>query len=243
MVYFLRQKSYTVEATEKYLADAPYGKVKRMRSEIGGEFINYKFKSLKTSAPYSPHQNGTVERARRRLFSMARCLLLDAKFPKYLWTFAVIASVFIRNTCFNPRLGKTPYEALIGKQPNLSNMHVFGSTCCAFIQNAKKLEARSQKGIFIGYDNGSPAYLVFYPETNKVQKVRRVKFIDNFQAVKDDQGDVILNRGKGEDTDKPKIPSIVDEQQNIPEVETDNTADTHEQHEQDNHAKVLNKTE
>jgi hypothetical protein len=244
MVYFLRQKSDTVEATEKYLADvAPYGKVKRIRSDNGGEFINYKFKSLlrkhaikhETSAPYSPHQNGTVERAWRSLFSMARCLLLDAGLPKYLWTYAVMASAYIRNRCFNPRLGKTPYEALIGKQPKLSKMHVFGSTCYAFVQNPKKLEARSQKGIFIGYDKGSPAYLVFYPETNKVEKVRCVKFIDNFRAMKDDQDDVILDRGKGEDTDKPKIPSIVDEQQNISEVEADNTPDTQEQHEPDIH--------
>ena len=102
-------------------------------------------------------------------------------------------------------------------------------------QNAKKLDARSRKGIFIGYDKGSPAYLVFYPDTNKVEKVRCVKFIDNFQAVKDDQDDVILDRGQGENVDKPEIPSIVDEQQNIPEVEADNTGDIHEQHQQDIH--------
>jgi hypothetical protein len=68
MVYFLKQKSDTTEATEKYIADvAPYGKIKRLRSDNGGEFISYRFKSLirkhaikyETSAPYSPHQNGT----------------------------------------------------------------------------------------------------------------------------------------------------------------------------------------
>lgn len=133
MIYFLRQKSDAVEATEKFLADVtPYGKVRRLRSDNGGEFMNYRFKSLlrkrgikhETSAPYSPHQNGTVERTWRTLFNMARCLLLEAKPPKNLWTYAVMTSVYIRNRCFNPRLGKTPYEALVGKQPNLSNMHV-----------------------------------------------------------------------------------------------------------------------
>ena len=133
----------------------------------------------------------------------------------------MMASVNIRNRCFNSRLGKAPYEALIGKQQNLSNIHVFGSTSYAFIQNAKKLDACCQKGIFIGYDNGSPAYLVFYPETNKAEKVRRVKFIDNFQAVRNDHHDVILDSGQGESADKLQIPSIVDEQQNIPEVEAD----------------------
>jgi hypothetical protein len=60
-------------------------------------------------------------------------------------------------------------------------MHAFGSPCYAFIQNPKKLDARSRKGIFVGYDKDSPAYLVYYPETKQVKRVCCVKFIDNFQ--------------------------------------------------------------
>jgi transposase InsO family protein len=124
MIYFLKKKDNTLEATEKFLADvAPYGKIKRIQSDNGGEFINQGFKTLlrkhgirhETSSPYSPHQNGTVERAWRSLFSIARCLLLEANLPKFLWTYAVMTAVYIRNRCFNSRLGKTPYEALTGK--------------------------------------------------------------------------------------------------------------------------------
>ena len=80
MVYFLKQKSDTLEATKKFFADvAPYGKVKRIRSNNSSKFMNKEFKSLlrtkgikhKTSCPYSPHQNGTVERSWRSLFEMA----------------------------------------------------------------------------------------------------------------------------------------------------------------------------
>lgn len=67
------------------------------------------------STPNSPHQNRTVERGWRSLFDMARCLLLEAYLPKTLWTYAVMASAYIRNRCFNSRLGKTPFEALTGK--------------------------------------------------------------------------------------------------------------------------------
>ena len=179
MVYFLKQKSDTLEATEKFLSDtAPFGKVKRIRSDNGTEFTSKNFKSLlrknaikhEMSALYSPHQNGTVERAWRSLFDMARCLLLEANLPKQLWTYAVLASAYIRNRCFNPRLGKTPFEALTGKRPNIGNMHVFGSTCYAYVQNAKKLDARSQKGVFVGYDRESPAYLVYYPRRKQGRK-------------------------------------------------------------------------
>lgn len=129
---------------------------------------------------------------------MARCLLIEASLPKALWAYAVLASAYIGNRCFNARLEKTPYEALTGKQPNLSSMHVFGSTCFAYVQNAKKLDPRSHKGIFIGYDKESPAYLVYYPESNKIEKVRCVKFIDKFDTEDSPsyQDDFTLSRAK-----------------------------------------------
>lgn len=68
--YFLKTKSDTVKATERFIADvAPYGKIKCIRSDNGTEFTSSVFQSLlcknvirhETSAPYSPHQNGTAE--------------------------------------------------------------------------------------------------------------------------------------------------------------------------------------
>ena len=90
MTYFLKQKSNSVEATERFLSDfAPFGKIKRLRSDNGTEFTSKEFQALmmeskthhEKSAPYSPHQNGTAERNWRTLFEMARCLLLEAKLP------------------------------------------------------------------------------------------------------------------------------------------------------------------
>lgn len=75
-VYFLKQKSDTVKAIEQFLADiAPYGMVKRLRSNNGTKFTLNEFKSLcvrnrikQFTAPYSLHQNGTAERGWRTLF-------------------------------------------------------------------------------------------------------------------------------------------------------------------------------
>ena len=155
-IYFLKQKSDTLLAAEKFLADsAPYGKVKTLRSDNGGEYTSSKFKSLmrtnkikqEFSAPHSPHQNGTAERGWRSLFEMARCMLLESDLPKNLWTYAVMASVYIRNRCYNPRLDKTPFEAFTGIKPNLSNMHPFGTSCYAYIEEHKsKLDARCNPG-------------------------------------------------------------------------------------------------
>ena len=60
-------------------------------------------------------------------------------------------------------------------------MRVFGavSLCYAYVQGSKKLEPRSKEGIFVGYDKNSPAYLVYYPDSMKVEQVRCVKFFDS----------------------------------------------------------------
>ena len=89
---------------------------------------------------------------------MTRYLLLESNLPKYLWSYAVKVASYIRNRCYNPRTGKTPYESLTGLKPNLSNMHIFGCTCFAYVQDKKKLDPRSKEGIFVGCDSESPAY-------------------------------------------------------------------------------------
>ena len=56
-------------------------------------------------------------------------------------------------------------------------MQIFGSTCYAYDSNVSgKLEARGTKGIFVGYDKTSPAYLVYFPENGSVKRMRCVKF-------------------------------------------------------------------
>lgn len=185
-VYFLKAKSDTVKATEKFIADvAPYGKIKCVRSDNGTEFTAKEFQSLlsknairhETSAPYSPHQNGTAERNWRTLFEMARCMLLESNLPKNLWTYAVMTAAVIRNRCYNKRVGQTPHYMFTGRKPDLSKMKEFGSVCYAYRQNKKKLDSRCEKGIFVGYDKNSPAYLVYYPDTGKVLKNRLVKCV------------------------------------------------------------------
>ena len=195
-VYFLKSKSDAVEATERFLADsAPFGKVKCLRSDNGTEYTSQAYKSLlkrhcirhEMSAPYSPHQNGTAERHWRTLFEMGRCLLMQANLAKEFWPYAVLTVAYIRNRCYSCRLEQTPYFALTGRKPDLSNMRVFGSECYAYKQDKRKLDARCTKGIFLGYDRGSPAYLVYFPDTGKVMKHRVVKFLKSNRCVREQQ--------------------------------------------------------
>lgn len=185
-VYFLKAKSDTVKATERFLADvAPYGQVKRIRSDNGTEFTSKEFQTLlnkntikhETSAPYSPHQNGTAERQWRTLFEMARCMLIESNLPKRLWTYAVMTAAVIRNRCYNRRTKQTPYYMLTGKKPDMSRMGIFGSVCYGYGHNKKKLDARCDEGVFVGYHKNSPSYLIYYPKTGRVLRHRLVKFL------------------------------------------------------------------
>ena len=57
-------------------------------------------------------------------------------------------------------------------------MYQFGSICYAHVQNPEKLDDSGEKGIFVGYNKYSPAYLVYFPEKDIVKTVRTVKFSD-----------------------------------------------------------------
>ena len=219
--YLLKNKSDTLNATERFLADSsPYGKVTCLRSDNGSEFTSHAYKSLlvknkikhETSAPYSPHQNGTAERNWRTLFEMARCLLINAKLDKKFWPYAVMTATYVRNRCYNNRIKQTPYQALTHRKPNISNMAIFGSECFAYLQSKAKLDARCERGIFFGYDKGSPAYLVYFPETGKITRVRNVKFTNKFRNEPDHEDhDQFFDRlERPEREDEPLQPQIVE---------------------------------
>lgn len=184
-VYFLKQKDDTPKAFRRFLSDvSPYGKVKIIRSDQGGEFISNEFCTLlsenkikhERTAPYSPHQNGKAERTWRSLFEMTRCLILQSGLPKNIWTYAIMTAAYIRNRCFNKNIKCTPFEGMTGKKPNFAKMKTFGSNCYALVQNPRKLDDRSEQGRFVGYDKSSPSYLVYFPETQTVKKIRCVRF-------------------------------------------------------------------
>ena len=93
---------------------------------------------------------------------------------------------------FSQRIKDTPYGLITGIKPNVAKLQIFGSVCYSFVQSPKKLDARSKKGIFVGYDRDSPSYLVYDPETRAVSKNRLVKFTDTTEPWQADAEDELL---------------------------------------------------
>ena len=97
------------------------------------------------------------------------------------------------------------------------------------MQNAKKLDARSKKGIFVGYDRDSPAYLVYYPESNKVERVRCAKFLEqSIYALETVDDQILLPTPQTTvDTDQPQNDSVVTP--GSEDMTEDNQADSSQQ--------------
>lgn len=126
---------------------------------------------------------------------MARCILIESGLPKGLWPYAVQTAAITSNRCFNNRTKQTPVEMLTGRRPNLSRMQKFGSECFAYRQDKRKLDPRCEKGVFIGYDKSSPAYMIYFPESRKVQKHRLVKFVSKTCVEQQTQTSIVDDDG------------------------------------------------
>ena len=118
---------------------------------------------------------------------MARTLLLDARHVQHheqLWAEAVNTACCIRNRLHYTATsdsGKTPYEVLLNKKPDLSHVRMFGSKAFVHIPKAKrkgKLERRAKIGYLVGLERDN-SYRVYLPEEGKIDLSRDVSVDEN----------------------------------------------------------------
>ncbi|GJY60158.1 retrovirus-related pol polyprotein from transposon TNT 1-94 [Tanacetum coccineum] len=189
-VRFLRTKDETPQVIEKFIVKtqrALNATVRFVRTDNGTEFVNKTldgwFESVgishETSVPRSPQQNGVVERRNRTLMEAARTMLIFAKAPLFLWAEAVATACYTLNRSLVHTLhGKTYYELLKGKKPNLQYFRVFGSLCYPTndYDDVGKLKAKADIGIFVGYAPTKKAYRIYNKRTRKIQETVHVAF-------------------------------------------------------------------
>jgi hypothetical protein len=72
--------------------------------------------------------------------------------------------------------GKTPYEARYSRKPNMSNVIPFGTKAWVKIDDTGKLEACADPGYFVGFDNESTGYRIYFPDKRTVKPEREVIF-------------------------------------------------------------------
>jgi transposase InsO family protein len=186
-VYFLKEKS-AEEVTEriqdfinqvKY--DLPEGldSFHCLKTDQGLEFMNDKLETLLrkkgikhiTSTPYTPEQNGVIERDNRTVMEAARSMIFTSKMDKKYWCEAINTAVYLLNRTTNKRLkSTTPYELWTGQKPNLSHIRIFGTEAWKKTEHfqRKKLDEKSKKRILVGYEPNK-SYRLLDPETGKIE--------------------------------------------------------------------------
>ncbi|WVZ84788.1 hypothetical protein U9M48_031776 [Paspalum notatum var. saurae] len=144
--------------------------MRAIRSDNGGEFRNSRFENFcrnlglehQFSSPYTPPQNGVVERKNRTLVEMARTMLDKHRTPRRFWAEAVNTPCYFANRIFlRAFLGKTSYELRFGRQPSVKHLQAFGCRCFVLKKagHLDKFESRCLDGIFLGYASSSRAFL------------------------------------------------------------------------------------
>lgn len=224
-VFMIKTKDEVFQTFKKFKmqveSEGQY-KLKALRTDRGGEFTSTQFTNYcnnegikrQLTAPYSPQQNGVVERRNRTILGVTRSLLKAMSVPERLWGEAVRHAVQILNRV--PTKGvkdMTPYEGIHGRKPALGHFRVFGCVAHAKIPSNKltKLSDRSIALVYLGNEQGSKAYRLLNPKTNQICVARDVVFEENAKwnwAEVQESGPILSNTWT-------KFPSVITEQNSV----------------------------
>nr|GEX81745.1 hypothetical protein [Tanacetum cinerariifolium] len=161
--------------------------VRRIRTDNGIEFVNQMLHeyyeevgiSHETSVARSLQQNGVVKRHNRTLIEAAHTMLIYDQALLFLWAEAVATACFTQNrSIIRLRHGKTPYELLHNKLPDLLFLHVFGALCYPTndSENLGKLQPKAGIRIFIDYAPTKKAFRIYNSRTRRIVETIHVDF-------------------------------------------------------------------
>lgn len=190
-VYFLRSKD---EVYDKFAAFIPLvnntinSHIKHFRFDNGTEFVNRKIEGLllkkgitwERIVPYTPEQNGRIERDNRTVQESARTMLIASGLQKFLWPEAVRTAIYILNRSTNSKcIGSTPFGKWFGSKPELGHLRIFGTEC--FVQvpkqlKRKKWDPKSKKVFLVGFEPTTKNFRLFDPDKRKIFISCNVRF-------------------------------------------------------------------
>nr|GEY12225.1 retrovirus-related Pol polyprotein from transposon TNT 1-94 [Tanacetum cinerariifolium] len=134
-------------------------------------------------------QNDVVERRNHTPIEAACTMLIYTQDSLFPWAETVTTACYTQNRSII-RLchGKTPYELLHNKLPDLSFLHVFGTLCYPTndSENLGKLQPKADIGIFIGYAPTKKAFRIYNKRTRRIVKTIHVDF-DELKAMASEQ--------------------------------------------------------
>nr|CCA24320.1 putative polyprotein [Albugo laibachii Nc14] len=216
-VYFLKSNS---EVNTKFIEyknemELQCGtKITSICTDNGSEFQNQIFDAFcrmdgiihQKTVPYSPQQNGVVERMNRTITEKARSMMHYKCVSQTWWAEAVNTSVHLINrTTTSTHKTMTPFGMCFKTKPNLHYLRVFGSLGYAHVSETKrtKFGAKSSRCMLLGYASHTKRYKVLDLEVNTV-KVSRAITLDE-REVDSIYENIMLNDGVHKPTAQPYV--------------------------------------
>ncbi|KAJ0853298.1 putative RNA-directed DNA polymerase [Helianthus annuus] len=166
-------------------------KIKIFQSDGGTEFTNNRVRNFfeqhgilhRLSCPYTPQQNGRVERKHRHIVETGLTMLFHAHLHTKYWVDAFSSAVFIINRLPSTILqGKSPFELLYHQVPQYSLFRPFGCRVFPCLRDyaLHKLTPRSIACIFLGYCSKYKGYKCLDPCTSRIYITRNARFDEQF---------------------------------------------------------------
>ena len=193
-VFLLHRKDEALNMFKIYKAEVENQlekKIKIIRSDRGGEYDSTAFSDFctqhgivhQTTAPYTPQQNGVVERKNRTLKDMINSMLNSSGLPHNLWGEALLTANFILNRIPFKNSNKSPYELWKGRIPSYKMIKVWGCLEKVLIPllKRKKLGSKTIDCVFIGFENASAAYR-FLVYKSKVHDIHVNTILESIDA-------------------------------------------------------------
>ena len=111
-----------------------------------------------------------------------------ADLPKSFWGYALETVVYILNRVPSKSVEVTPYEIWTNKKPYLSYMKVWG--CLAYVKKtiSDKLEARSDKCLYVGYPKETRGYQFYNTLEQMLFVSKLVVFLEKEFLLREDNG-------------------------------------------------------
>lgn len=134
------------------------------------------------SCPYTPQQNGVVEKKHQHLLNVSRALMFTANLPLKFWGESVLTASYIINRLPMLRLNnKTPYEMVYKKPATYNNIRVFGCLTHVYVNkhDRNKFAPRSRECIFLGYPPTIKGYKLYDLKEKKLFISRDVVFCED----------------------------------------------------------------
>lgn len=147
-------------------------------------FLSEKGIRFTPSAPYSPQQNRSIERAGGIITQFARSIHVDSGLLQNLWPELFLTAVHILNLMPTKSLGwESPmYKTykIMGKQlpPDVSHLRIIGSKAYvrdATVPKGQKLQPRAKVGWLTGFE-ATNIWRVWIPDLKRIIRTRDVKF-------------------------------------------------------------------